>query len=203
MSSQILEKIFGGESRLKIMKLFIFNTDVFFDKDSIAKKTRLNPDIIQKEIKFFQEIKLIKSSSTIMDFETKKGTKKKRVSGFVLNKNFSYLNSLKSILINTIPLQKNNIAKKMSKIGSVKLIVLSGVFLQIDEGAIDLLVVIDNAKDSSIKNTINQIESEIGKEIRYAVFSSDDFKYRLGLYDHLLRDIFDYPHHVLVDKIGL
>ena len=47
------------------------------------------------------------------------------------------------------------------------------------------------------------IETEIGKELRYAVFSTNDFKYRLTVYDRLVRDILDYPHHIVVDRIGV
>ena len=46
-------------------------------------------------------------------------------------------------------------------------------------------------------------DAELGREIRYASFETEDFRYRLGAYDRLLRDVFDYPHSLLIDKIGL
>lgn len=200
MSVQILEKLFGSAARLKLMKLFVFNSDQFFSVDDIAKKTRLNSDSFGKEIIQLHEIKLIKKSTNIIDVETKKGLKKKKISGYILNKNFAYLNPLKSLLINTVPLHKNDIVRKLSRIGALKLVIVSGIFLQVEESVIDLLIVIDHAKETAIQSVVSQIESDLGKEIRYTVFSSPDFKYRLGLYDHLMRDIFDFPHQVLLDK---
>jgi hypothetical protein len=47
------------------------------------------------------------------------------------------------------------------------------------------------------------MEAEIGKELRYAYFSTDEFRYRLSMYDKLIRDILDYPHRVLLDKLGI
>ena len=47
------------------------------------------------------------------------------------------------------------------------------------------------------------MESEIGKELRYAFFDTQEFKYRMSIYDKLVRDILDYPHTVLVDKMGI
>jgi hypothetical protein len=38
----------------------------------------------------------------------------------------------------------------------------------------------------------------LGKELAYAVFDTNDFKYRVSMYDKLLRDMFDYPHERLV-----
>jgi hypothetical protein len=43
----------------------------------------------------------------------------------------------------------------------------------------------------------------VGKELRYAFFSTDEFKYRMSMYDKLVRDILDYPHKVLLDKLGI
>ena len=47
------------------------------------------------------------------------------------------------------------------------------------------------------------IEAEVGKEIKYAILETDDFKYRLGVGDRLIRDIMDYPHDVALDKLGM
>ena len=49
----------------------------------------------------------------------------------------------------------------------------------------------------------DSLEAELGREIRYASFATEDFRYRTGVYDRLLRDVFDYPHRLLIDKIGL
>ena len=50
---------------------------------------------------------------------------------------------------------------------------------------------------------IEGLEAEIGKELRYAAFETGEFNYRLGMYDKLVRDILDYPHTVVLDRLGL
>jgi hypothetical protein len=47
------------------------------------------------------------------------------------------------------------------------------------------------------------MEAERGKELVYAYLETQDFQYRLGMYDKLIRDILDYPHQVLLDKISI
>ena len=54
-----------------------------------------------------------------------------------------------------------------------------------------------------MERVIRSIEAEIGKELRYASFETPDFRYRLGMYDKLVRDILDFPHKKVVDKIGV
>ena len=50
---------------------------------------------------------------------------------------------------------------------------------------------------------VRALEAELGIEIRYATFSTDDLLYRVGMYDKLTRDVFDYPYQILIDKIGI
>jgi len=85
----------------------------------------------------------------------------------------------------------------------MKLVIVSGIFTQSNDSRVDLLVVGDNLKKSVLDNTIKTIEAEIGKEIRFAVFETPDFRYRLGLYDKLIRDILDFPHEKIVNRLGV
>ncbi len=80
---------------------------------------------------------------------------------------------------------------------------LSGLFTGAVETKVDLLVVGDKLEDRPLDNGVRALEAELGRELRFASFSTEDFKYRRGVYDRLLRDIFDFPHRVLLDKIGL
>ena len=54
-----------------------------------------------------------------------------------------------------------------------------------------------------MEHTMKTLESEIGKELRYSYFTTDDFNYRNGMCDKLTRDILDYPHKKLVNKLGI
>ena len=66
-----------------------------------------------------------------------------------------------------------------------------------------LLVVGDGIKHGKLENVIHTLEAEIGRELRYTVFDTPDFHYRLSIYDKLVRDILDYPHIKVVDKLGV
>jgi hypothetical protein len=66
-----------------------------------------------------------------------------------------------------------------------------------------LLVVGDKLDEKQLNKAVHEIESELGRELRFAHFSTEDFRYRVGVYDRLIRDIFDYPHRTIFDKIGM
>ena len=46
---------------------------------------------------------------------------------------------------------------------------------------------------------IRVLESEVGKELTYAIFETPEFLYRANMYDKLVRDIIDLPHIKALD----
>ena len=109
---------------------------------------------------------------------------------------------LQNFLINIEPLNPKEIIKKISRLGSIKLILVSGVFIQEQESRVDMLIVGDNVKRATLDNTIKTLEAEIGKELKFAYFTTEDFKYRLSMFDKLTRDILDYPHKKVLNRLG-
>jgi len=65
------------------------------------------------------------------------------------------------------------------------------------------LLAMKHLNESKVESAIRSLEAEIGIEIRYAAMTSEDLMYRVGMYDKLTRDVFDYPHKILIDKIGV
>jgi hypothetical protein len=187
---ETLSKIFGSETKVKTMRLFLFNPEVAFDLKEIAHRTQSDPVKVRKEVLALEKMGLVKRKAA------QKGI------GFTLDPHFTYLTSLQNFLINVEPLQPKEIIKKISKLGSVKLIIIAGVFIQDPESRADILIVGDNIKKAAVEKTIQALESEIGKELKYAHFTTEDFKYRLGMFDKLTRDILDYPHRKILNKLS-
>jgi len=202
-----LEKIFGSVVKVKILRLFLFNPNATYDLSDLVTRTRSKPAQVKKEIMLLEQIVLLKRRFFFKDFLQKKGkkviAKKKKVVGWSLNQKFSHLESLQTMLIHTTPLSFDEVIKRFASSGRIKLLVVSGVFNQEWDSRVDLLLVGDNLKRNNVELAIKNIESEIGRELKFAVFETQDFQYRLGMFDKLVRDILDYPHEKLVNKIGL
>ena len=80
---------------------------------------------------------------------------------------------------------------------------ISGVFLHDRDSRVDILVVGDHLKAAKLSSIISSIEAKLGKELRYAAFETTDFQYRLSIYDKLIKDILDYQHKKILNKLGL
>ncbi len=105
-------------------------------------------------------------------------------------------------MLHTAPVSDTEILSRLSRAGKMKLIITTGVFIQNHDSRIDMLVVGDRLNLKLIERTIRNMESEIGRELRFVVLETDEYKYRLGVYDKLVRDILDFPHQKLLDKLG-
>ena len=204
---QTLSKLFSGEERVKVMRLFLFNPEVLFSLDQIISKAKISKKAAKSEIELLEKAGMIKAKAITQILEIKKRGKikeiKKKVNSWHLDSGFEYLLALQNLLIKTRPLRKEEILKRLNKVGKLKMVIVSGVFIQDSDSRVDLLVVGDNLKPSSIDRVVKTMEAEIGKELVFASFETADFHYRLGMYDKLIRDILDYPHQKLLDKLNL
>jgi hypothetical protein len=202
-----LEKIFGTEVKVRLLRLFLFNPEATYDIDDLIEKTRSKPSHVKNEIEMMSRIDLLKRKNLIKEFSKKKGSKvfvsKKKVKGWSLNQKFPHIEALQMMLIHTTPLSYDEVVKRLSGVGKLKVLIVSGIFNQEWDSRVDILIVADGLKKTKVDSIIKEIESEVGKELRYTALETVDFQYRLGMFDKLIRDILDYPHAKLVNRLGL
>lgn len=203
-----LEKLFGSSARVKIIRLFLSNSENLFSLEDVSRRAKVLTPVARRELSLFKGIGLVKQKEQIVDepFKLKDGTikiKKKKFNGYFLNALFPFVHALRNLVINAAPVDKEAMIKEINTIGRIKLIVFSGIFTNSENSRVDLLLVGDAMKETKLDKVLKNIEAEIGKEIVYAVFKTDDFMYRLGMYDRFIRDILEYPHEKAVNKLNI
>lgn len=204
---QTLATLFGSSARVKIMRLFLFNKDTVFDVEQVALRTAERPSAVAQVVAELAKVGLVRKrmfvKTVLKKVRGKKVEKRVKASGWGLDETFKYLGSLQNLLIQIGPLEEGEIMKRVKKAGKLKFVATSGIFVQNWESRLDLILVGDNLRLSVIERAIHSMETEIGREIRYSAFETRDFAYRLSMHDKLIRDVLDFPHHVLVDKLGI
>ncbi len=202
----ILGKLFGSSARVKLLRLFLMNPEDVFEKSEMGKRSKITGDTLRKEVKLFEDIGFIKSR-VVVKMQPKKGAgdgrlEKKKVNGYGLDVRFPYLAALRS-LVTEIALGKEDVAARFRNCGQMKLIIVSGIFLDETDSRIDILLVGDKLKKPMIEGALRRLEAELGKELTYGIMETPDFEYRFGIYDKFIRDILDYPHLVVLNKLNL
>jgi len=209
----ILSKLFGSSGIVKILRLFLFNPEEGFEPKDVVRRTKVDTDVVRNELSMLSKIGFIKRKAFYRvvedvarrrtEAQVKKEPRRKRVTGWGLNEQFPYIKELQTLLIGSAPVWSRDIIKRLKRAGNIKLVITAGVFVGDLDSRLDILVVGDNLRRPQLITTIKDIEAELGRELRYAVFSTPDFKYRLGIYDKLVRDVLDYRHEKVIDRLGV
>jgi len=201
----VLSALFGSESRVRMMRLFLFNPENCFDLFDVCDKSKISSKDVKKEFLALEKATFIKRKDFYKTIKKVKNGKteeiKNKVHGYCLNKDFTYMSAIKQLLINSKTFEDNELVKKLTKIGKIKLLIVSGVFIDQQDSRVDILIVGNNLNKTTMNKVIKSIEAELGKELVYAFFETSDFEYRLQMFDKLVRDIIDFPHQVLLNKL--
>lgn len=193
--------LFGSTARVKLLRFFLFNPSKEFLFDDISKRARLVRRTARTEINALERAGVIRQKSTYIEIPEKK--KKMKAIAYTLDKSFPELQALQTFLFETAPLDSKNLLKHLRQAGPLDFVGISGVFVRDFEQRLDVIVAMKKFSQSKIEKAIRSLEAEVGIEVRFAAMSSEDLMYRVGMYDKLTRDFFDYNHQVLVDKIGV
>lgn len=202
----VLAKLFGSPARVKLMRLFLMNPEDVFDLAEMGKRSKVSGTMLRKEVALLTSVNLIKPR-VMLKMRPKQSGKgdeleKRKVTGYGMDSRFPYLAALRA-LVTEIAIGKEDVAARFRNCGHLKLIIVAGIFLDEADSRVDVLLVGDKLKKPVIEGSLRRLEAELGKELTYGVMETPDFEYRFGIYDKFIRDILDYPHLVVLNKLNL
>ena len=191
MSKEILEQLFDSPIKVKLLKLFFRNPEESFRLKGIIKRVKSDVRACRRQIKKLENINLLSS-------RVKGGVK-----FYFIDPDFDFYKELKTLVLKSSPASRDKMLSRLRGLGIIKLAVISGIFLNLENSRIDLLIVGDRIKKKKLTNFLRDLEAEVGKEIDYVVFSTEDFNYRYDMFDRFLRDILEKPHEKLINKLKI
>jgi hypothetical protein len=203
---EILVKLFGSDVRVKLLRMFLFHDAEIITVADIAARIKVKPVELKKELAMLMSIRLIKQKVAVKDVDVGRGkkqhTKRVKIKGYAIDTQFSYFTALKNLLITASLHSEQDITRRFAKAGKIKLLLVAGVFIQDWNSRVDLFIVGDELNEERIKAGVQALETELGKELSYSVLSTEEFEYRLGVYDKLVRDILDFPHTKIINRFS-
>lgn len=121
-----------------------------------------------------------------------------------LNPQFVFFDELRNLVLKFLPASTDRMAKRVNGLGRVKLAIISGVFLNLENPSVaDLLIVGEDIDRRKLRAFLKDAESEVGAEIAFSLMDREEFEYRRRMFDRFLRVLLEGPHEVLIDKVGL
>lgn len=190
MSEPILEYLFDSPARVKLLKFFIHNWEEAFSLGQISERAQVEPREARKELARLSAAGFVKA-------------RRGRELIFQTNTQFALLDELKGLVTKSSPASRERMLEKLRRLGRVKLVVLSGIFINADNAKADMLIVGDGISESRLTQFLRDLQAEVGKELDYAMLSSEEFQYRYNMYDRFVRDLLERPHEKLINKLRL
>lgn len=201
MAVDPLAVLFGSQARVKLLRFFLFNPSKEFLFEDISRRAKLVRRTARTEMNALEKAGVIKQKRLYVEVAGKE--RKMKAVGYVLNKEFPELQALQTFLFETAPIDGKNLLKHLRQAGTLDFVGVAGVFVRDFEQRLDVLLAMKKFSQEKVEKAIRSLEAEIGVEIRFAAMSSEDLLYRIGMYDKLTRDFFDYSHQILIDKVGI
>jgi len=187
--SAILENLFGSKEKMRLLRFFLLNPEQEYGIAEIAKRNMLKQKSIRYELENLKRMKFIIRRQ------------KKGATSYVLNQNFIFYPELKNLISKANIYPDSNSLAKIKNIGNIKLAVISGAFINYHKSKADMILVGDGISRAKLRNLMNSLEAEIGKEIDFVTMTHDEFKYRLNMLDKFILEFLEGPHEEVINKL--
>ncbi len=187
--TDVLTALFGSKARVRILRLFLLNTDVSFTTSEIAKRTQIPSVDVQKEMRMLERIDFV-------HVRRMKGRKKYRA-----NEDFALREDLLALLTRATVTPEHQSLMQVEKIGEVHLALVSGIFLNYTKARADIFIVANDVSRARLTKWIRALEAETGREVSYVLLTMEEYKYRLNMTDRFLRDFLQGPYDEVVNKM--
>jgi predicted transcriptional regulator len=190
MGNDFLEVILGSGARARLIKFFILNPVSKVSPQELKERLQIDQRRIRGELDTLLKIGIIKKRKALSRFL------------YYLDKENQYYPELKKIVAKCTLFPQLKSIDKISNTGHVKLVLVTGVFANTIKTRADILIVGDAINKVRLRDVIREVEAEIGRELRYSTFTSEEYEYRLNMFDKFIREFFDGPHKIILNRMG-
>lgn len=190
----------------RVLRAFIFDQSGVFSLAQVSKRAGVSAAMAKLEIQVLTKLGIIKGRSIAVTAMPTNGAKasekfaRKFEKVWFIDPDFKHLRALSAFVHEVSPAQYGVVLDALKRIGKLGVVILSGTFLGDASRPVDLLVAAEGLSEGRLDDAVRKLEPMFGREIRYAAFSTPEFRYRLTVQDRLIRDTLDYPHTVLLDR---
>jgi len=219
----MLGHLFGSNTRVKILKIFLLHPEEKYYIRQLARKLKLQVNSVRRELENLDKFGLLISSvgmeekeadekydlkdlliGKIVKSKKPKSNSKTRQEKkyYQADKSFVLFEEIKALIVKSQVLYEKDFINKLQKIGSLKLFVLTGIFISKPESATDMFIVGKFNKDK-LSRLVKNLENELGKEINFTSMDLKEFRYRRDITDTFLYEILEGEKIVVIDEVGI
>jgi hypothetical protein len=188
-----LEFLFGSRVRWRLIKFFMLHEKVALTATEIIEKNKMEAKTSR------EEAKRVLAQLVNAKFLYSRTIKKQKA--YFLNSKYSFYDELKWLVVKSNIYPQCEQLNRVKGLGDVKLGLVSGIFINNKKSKTDLFLVVDNLSRAKLKHLIEELETEMGREINYSLMNLEEFRYRIKMFDKFVLEILEQPHEIIVNEI--
>lgn len=212
----MIEQLFGSKTRVKLLQLFYQNPNRSFYVREITRKIDEQINSVRRELANLLSIGIITSDNTNnrLYYEVDQNFEHYAALGSIFGgKAFKPAKKSKqpTVVDEGAAIERDNdgiivtddpFVSELQKTGNVRLAVYTGQFTRDETAGVDV-VIIGDVNHAAVENAMSLLEASEKKELRYSVFSVDEYNYRKQVNDRFAAILESAKKIVLIDKDGL
>lgn len=158
-----------------------------YSTKELGKRLHLSEKVLTKLLREFMHDSMAKQFT------------RDRAKLYIVNPKHKLLPEIRASLTRNQKPYEDELFAAINKLGEVKAAFLSGAFTGQPQLPVDLLLV-GKVSLSKLDVFLKQCKVMLGFDINYSIMTPEEYKIRGNTFDRFIKDIFDYPHLVIVDK---
>lgn len=212
----MVEQLFGSKTRVKLLHLFYENPNRSFYVREITRKIDEQINSVRRELANLLNIGIITSDSSnnkvyyevnqkytyhVALHEIFGGSKPRKLKKVEAAKDLEAVETEHAEVVMPTAIEMKE-PEELKQLGKVEMACLTGQFTRDETSGVDV-VVVGSVNQNALQKYVTDLEEKEGKELRYTLFSLEDFKYRLQIKDRFVSNLLLAKKQVLLDKPGL
>ena len=185
----LLEGLTGSPARARLLRVLLREPQVSFRTADVSERIGIPTAALKKELRLLESLGIV---------QLKGGVKRAQVLV-----SFPFAGELRMLAAQSFPISRAQLTKILSRVGKLRLVVVSGIFLNVERTRVDLFVVAQRYSEKRMEAAVRRLEETIGAELRWAGMETKEFLYRWNMFDRFVRDILTQPHEKVFEKIKL
>ena len=212
----MVEQLFGSKTRVKLLQLFYQNPNRSFYVREITRKIDEQINSVRRELANLLSIGIITSDNTNnrLYYEVNQDYEHYPALGSIFGgKAFKPAKKSSAKASQKVAAEQEQVTEpvateqevtdpfvlELQKTGNVRLAIYTGQFTRDETSGVDIVVVGD-VNQTAVEHLIAELEKAEKKELRYSVFSDDEFVYRRQVNDRFVSNLLAAKKIVLIDK---
>ncbi len=184
----MLEQIIDSKVDSAVLSFFLLAPPRSFSAIELSKRLR------------FPVGKVVLSLSKLSHHGQLKSFSKKNKKYYLVNQKYKLLPEIKNYLLKNGSKYEDELFSAIRRLGDIKAAFLSGIFTGYANLPVDLLLV-GKVNLKKLDEFLHGASRMMGQEINYSIMSENEFKIRRDTFDRFIKDIFDYRHIVVEDRM--